>query len=55
MALADIAKFKKIVFTETSVKDLEKKFPDKFKFYQKKFSELDTISKENVDGMCYGD
>jgi len=33
--------------------DLKKKFPDKFKFYQKKFSELDTVSKENVDIVIF--
>ena len=37
----------------SAAKDLEKKFPDKFKFYQKKFSELDTISKENVDVIIF--
>ena len=30
-------------------KELEKKFPHRFKFYQTKFSQLETISKENID------
>ena len=34
-------------------RNLEKKFPEKFKFYQKKFSQLDTISKENVDVIIF--
>ena len=34
-------------------KELEKKFPQRFKFYQKKFSQLDTISKESVDAIIF--
>jgi len=34
-------------------KELEKKFPHRFKFYQKKFSQLETISKENVDIVIF--
>ena len=34
-------------------KDLEKKFPNRFKFYQTKFSQLDTISKDNVDAIIF--
>ena len=34
-------------------KDLEKKFPKRFKFYQKRFSQLETISKENVDAIIF--
>ena len=34
-------------------KNLEKKFPKRFKFYQIKFSELDTISENNVDAVIF--
>ena len=34
-------------------KELEKKFPHRFKFYQTKFSQLETISKENVDVVIF--
>ena len=34
-------------------KELEKKFPHRFKFYQTKFSQLETISKENVDIVIF--
>jgi len=34
-------------------KKLEKKFPRRFKFYQIKFSKLDTISNENVDVVIF--
>ena len=34
-------------------KALEKKFPQRFKFYQAKFSELETTSKENVDAIIF--
>mgnify|MGYP001269278314 CR=1 FL=1 len=34
-------------------KDLEKKFPNRFKFYQTKFSQLDIISKNNVDAIIF--
>ena len=34
-------------------KELEKKFPQRFKFYQTKFSQLETISKENVDAVIF--
>lgn len=37
----------------TIAKDLEKKFPQRFKFYQKKFSQLESISKENVDAIIF--
>ncbi len=37
----------------TIAKDLEKKFPQRFKFYQKKFSQLENISKENVDAIIF--
>ena len=30
-----------------------KKFPQRFKFYQTKFSQLETISKENVDAVIF--
>ena len=33
--------------------DLEKKFPERFKFYQIKFSQLDTISNEHVDAVIF--
>ena len=32
---------------------LEKKFPQRFKFYQTKFSQLETTSKENVDAVIF--
>jgi len=34
-------------------KELEKKFPHRFKFYQTKFSQLETISRENVDVVIF--
>ena len=34
-------------------KELEQKFPRRFKFYQTKFSQLETISKENVDVVIF--
>ena len=34
-------------------KELEKKFPDRFKFYQIKFSQLDTISNYKVDTIIF--
>ncbi len=34
-------------------KELEKKFPHRFKFYQTKFSQLESISKENVDVIIF--
>ncbi len=34
-------------------KDLEKKFPTRFKFYRTKFSQLDIISKESVDAIIF--
>ena len=33
--------------------ELEKKHPERFKFYQIKFSQLDTISNENVDAVIF--
>jgi|TARA_B100001063_G_scaffold235770_1_gene254751 16S rRNA (cytosine1402-N4)-methyltransferase len=33
--------------------ELEKKYPDRFKFYQIKFSQLDTISSECVDAVIF--
>ena len=33
--------------------ELEKKHPERFKFYQIKFSQLDTISNENVDAIIF--
>ncbi len=33
--------------------ELEKKHPERFKFYQLKFSQLDTISNENVDAVIF--
>ena len=33
--------------------ELEKKFPKRFKFYQIKFSQLDTISEDNVDAIIF--
>ena len=32
---------------------MRKKFPERFKFYQAKFSQLETISKENVDTVIF--
>ena len=34
-------------------KEFEKKFPHRFKFYQAKFSQLETISKGNVDTIIF--
>jgi len=34
-------------------KELEKQFPKRFKFYQIKFSQLDTISNDNVDVIIF--
>mgnify|MGYP005989799077 CR=1 FL=1 len=34
-------------------KDLEKKFPDRFKFYQLKFSQLDSIPQDNFDVIIF--
>ena len=34
-------------------KEFEKKFPLRFKFYQKKFSQLDFISDESIDGIIF--
>tara|TARA_B100000902_G_scaffold275508_1_gene261278 strand:- start:8 stop:604 length:597 start_codon:yes stop_codon:yes gene_type:complete len=34
-------------------KELEKKFPNRFKFYQIKFSQLDTITKNYVDAVIF--
>ena len=34
-------------------KDLERKFPKRFKFYQIKFSELNTISSDNADAIIF--
>ena len=34
-------------------KELEKKFPHRFKFYQTKFSQLENISRENVDVVIF--
>ena len=34
-------------------RDFEKKFPERFKFYQLKFSKLDTISEEYVDVVIF--
>ena len=34
-------------------KELERKFPDRFKFYQIKFSQLDKISNETVDAVIF--
>ena len=36
-----------------TAKKLEKKFPNRFKFYQAKFSQLETILKENVDAVIF--
>tara|TARA_B100001063_G_C16726070_1_gene536464 strand:- start:460 stop:1470 length:1011 start_codon:yes stop_codon:yes gene_type:complete len=37
----------------SKAKLLEKKFPQRFKFHQTKFSQLETISKENVDAVIF--
>ena len=37
----------------TVAKDLEKKFPHRFKFYQTKFSKLESVSKESVDAIIF--
>ncbi len=34
-------------------KELEKKFPQRFKFYQLKFSQLDTITGNNIDAVIF--
>ena len=34
-------------------KDLEKKFPNRFKFFQLKFSQLDAISNDLVDVVIF--
>ena len=34
-------------------KELERKFPKRFKFYQIKFSQLNTISEDNVDAIIF--
>ena len=34
-------------------KELEKKFPQRFKFYQIKFSQIDTISRDRVDAVIF--
>jgi len=34
-------------------KELEKKFPNRFKFHQKKFSQLDTVLNDNVDVIIF--
>ncbi len=39
--------------TLSIAKKLEKQFPNRFKFYQKKFSQLDTISKDYVDTIIF--
>ncbi len=36
-----------------NAKKLEKKFPNRFKFYQIKFSQLDSITNENVDVVIF--
>ena len=41
---------KKIIFI---AKELEKKFPQRFKFYHIKFSQLDTLINDNVDGIIF--
>ena len=33
--------------------ELEKKFPNRFKFYQKKFSQLDTILSDKIDVIIF--
>ena len=37
----------------SEAKKLEKKYPKRFKFYQLKFSQLDTVSIENVDNIIF--
>ena len=37
----------------SEAKELEKQFPKRFKFYQMKFSQLDTISNDNVDVVIF--
>ncbi len=39
--------------TLSIAQDFEKKFPKRFKFYQVKFSQLDDISKDNVDVVIF--
>ena len=39
--------------TLIAAEKLEKKYPDRFKFYQKKFSQLGNISKDNVDVIIF--
>ncbi len=39
--------------TLSIAKDLEKKFPQRFKFYQIKFSQLDKISNDGVDAIIF--
>jgi 16S rRNA (cytosine1402-N4)-methyltransferase len=39
--------------TFSMAKELEKKFPQRFKFHQIKFSQLDTILKKSVDGVIF--
>ena len=34
-------------------KELEKKFPHRFKFYQPKFSQIETVSKKKVDAVIF--
>mgnify|MGYP001278860681 CR=1 FL=1 len=41
---------KKIIFI---AKELEKKFPQRFKFFHIKFSQLDTLINDNVDGIIF--
>ena len=39
--------------TFSIAKDLEKEFPNRFKFYQLKFSQLDVISTNDVDAIIF--
>jgi 16S rRNA (cytosine1402-N4)-methyltransferase len=39
--------------TLIAAEKLEKKYPDRFKFYQKKFSQLGNISNDNVDVIIF--
>ena len=39
--------------TLIAAEKLEKKYPDRFKFYQKKFSQMGNISKDNVDVIIF--
>ena len=39
--------------TLSFAQNLEKKFPERFKFYQLKFSQLDTISNDYVDAVIF--